>query len=102
MRGISDKQQNLVITTVAKIPVPQARKPFLVELEKQLPKSGRVTDAQLLEAINATLTAKPTIFIDEEGQLKSWPQLPRREPFSTVLAMTAENANRCHCRRPYS
>jgi hypothetical protein len=53
--NISDNQQSSIISIVAKIPVAPARKPFLIELEKQLPKSGKVTDERLLQAINAAL-----------------------------------------------
>ena len=53
--NITDAQQRSIISIVAKIPVAEARKPFLVELEKQLPKSGKVTDEALLASINAAL-----------------------------------------------
>ena len=59
MRGISDAQQSSVIAVVAKIPVAEARKPFLVELEKQLPKTGKVGDETLLACINAALESFP-------------------------------------------
>ena len=59
MRGISDAQQSSVIAVVAKIPVAEARKPFLVELEKQLPKTGKVGDETLLACINAALKSFP-------------------------------------------
>ena len=63
MKGISDAQQALVIQTVAKIPVPDARKPFLVALEKLLPAKGRVSDQQALEAVNAALASfKPSSY----------------------------------------
>jgi hypothetical protein len=55
MRGISDAQQSSVIAVVAKIPVAEARKPFLIELEKQLPKAGKVSDETLLACINSAL-----------------------------------------------
>ena len=59
MQNISDAQQSSVIAVVAKIPVAEARKPFLIELEKRLPKTGKVSDAQLLAAINAALKSFP-------------------------------------------
>jgi hypothetical protein len=57
--NITDQQQSSIITIVAKIPVEAARKPFLAELEKQLPNTGKVTDARLLAAINAALASFP-------------------------------------------
>ena len=57
--NITDAQQRSIISIVAKIPVAEARKPFLVELEKQLPKSGKVSDEALLASINSALRSFP-------------------------------------------
>jgi hypothetical protein len=57
VKNISDAQQALVIQTVAKIPVPDARKPFLQKLEALLPAKGKVRDDCLIKAINASLAS---------------------------------------------
>jgi len=53
MRWLSDPQQELVIRTIAKIPLPMARRDFLERLEPKL--RAKMSDEQVVEAINATL-----------------------------------------------
>ena len=59
MRGLNDSQQSTLIGVIARVPVEQARKLVLVELEKQLAGKKRVTNEQLLAAINSVLAAIP-------------------------------------------
>jgi len=53
MKHVNDAQQQLVIRTIARIPIARARKDFLERLERRL--TRKMSDDQVVEAINATL-----------------------------------------------
>ena len=59
MRGLSDSQQSTLIGVIARTPVEQARRLVLEKIEASLPKTGKVTNAQLLESINSALASIP-------------------------------------------
>ena len=69
MKNISDAQQSTLIGVIARVPVEEARRLVLEKIEASLPKSGKVTDARLLESINLALGSIPPgrWQIDEQG-----------------------------------
>jgi len=69
MRHVSASQQELVIRTIARIPLPMARRDFLTRLEPRL--TRKMTDEQVVEAINATLASFPpgAYQIDSAGRV---------------------------------
>ena len=67
MRGLSPTQTALVVKTTAGIPVPEARRPFLINLEKLLPARGKCTDEQLIAAINEAIDNLDPYPMDEQG-----------------------------------
>jgi hypothetical protein len=56
-KAISDRQYSTLIGTIARIPVEQARRLFLERIEQALPKAGKVSDEQLLSAVNSALSS---------------------------------------------
>lgn len=98
MRGLSDPQQSTLIGVIARVPVEQARKLVLERVEATLPKSGRVTNEALLQAINVALKSfEPGEWeADEQGVRPSIDTLQHM-----TLAELARAYQRC-CLKPAS
>ena len=68
-KQITDLQYSTLIGVIARVPIEEARRLVLEKIEASLPKSGKVTDARLLESINVALGSIPPgrWQIDEQG-----------------------------------
>jgi hypothetical protein len=53
--NLSDAQYSTLIGIVARLPIEAARRTFLERIEAALPSTGKISEAQLTDAVNATL-----------------------------------------------
>jgi hypothetical protein len=58
-KQLSDKQYSQLIGVIARVPVQEARRLVLERVEQALPKARKVSDQELLSAINAALASFP-------------------------------------------
>jgi hypothetical protein len=56
-QALTDRQYSTLIGVIARVPVEEARRLVLERVEAALPSSGKITDEQLLEVINAALAS---------------------------------------------